>query len=135
MVSNDGPSAPRRRICHSRSSATSASVAPSPSRWPHRGQRGVGDGARRLDAGHLARVLDAAQGLDQAPVATSSASGNQSAAKRALLGPGDVLGLEAQPAHAGGRGRQVLALARLRAADDPCASTPAAASWSAAWSR
>ena len=90
IVSNDGPSAPRRRICHSSSRATSASVGPSPSRWRTAARAASAMRAGGLDAGDLAGVLHPPQVLDQALGGHQLGLGEPVGAVAALLRPGDA---------------------------------------------
>ncbi len=84
---------------------------------PDLGQGVVGDAGGLGHAGHLARVLGPAQVLDQALGGDELGVGEPLGGEAALLGPGDVVGLQAQPGDAG-RGRlQVVLLGPAGEAD------------------
>ena len=80
------------------------------------GERGVADGARGPDAGHLAVVLHGPVGLDE-PFGGDELDGAEHRGEGALLGPGDAVGLEAEPADAAGLSGEDGVLVGLGGAD------------------
>ena len=117
MLSNDGASAPSRRISTSSSRANSDSVGRSIRRWRMlpRAVSAMAQAAsmRAISPSSFTRRSSAIR----PSVDTSSAVPNHVDGELLLLGPRDVVGLQRQPVDALGRGRDRLLLGGLRTPD------------------